>query len=99
MGTYRHTEVAPGLAMAELLADLRRGQRFDRVLLTGLDEAGVDALIRSIAGEGPPLSFTRAIHRDTDGNPFFIEEMLRHLADTDPIYQREGRRASHVGID
>ena len=32
-----------------------------------------------------------AILRETEGNPFFVEETLRHLAETGSYYRREGR--------
>jgi tetratricopeptide (TPR) repeat protein len=35
--------------------------------------------------------FVRTILRETEGNPFFIEETLRHLAEAGSFYRREGR--------
>ena len=44
------------------------------------------------------MRLARAVHRETDGNPFFVSEVLRHLAETGAIYQDAdrplGRRAT-----
>jgi predicted ATPase len=53
--------------------------RGERIELDGLHEPQISALIESLAGEAPPLAFTRAVHRLTEGNPFFVEELVRHL--------------------
>jgi len=33
----------------------------------------------------------RAVLRKTEGNPFFIEEVWRHLVESGALYRREGR--------
>ena len=40
-----------------------------------------------------------AIHDETDGNPFFLREVLRHLVETGGIAERDGRWAATVDID
>src|SRR5205085_10035923 len=34
------------------------------------------------------------LHAETEGNPFFVGEIMRHLAETGVIYQRDGRWVS-----
>jgi predicted ATPase len=36
-------------------------------------------MISAWLGRAPPTHFAHALHRETEGNPFFIEEVLRHL--------------------
>jgi predicted ATPase len=36
----------------------------------------------------------RALHAETEGNPFFIGEVLRHLAESGVLVQRDGRWTS-----
>ena len=38
------------------------------------------------------LGFAQAIWRETDGNPFFVGEVLRHLTEIGSIYQDESGR-------
>jgi class 3 adenylate cyclase/pimeloyl-ACP methyl ester carboxylesterase len=100
LGTYRETEIARTHPLAEILADLRRDRPFERVSLQGLDEGDVGALIGAWAGqETPPPALIQAVHELTEGNPFFIEEVLRHLAETGVIYQRDGGWATHLTVD
>ena len=34
--------------------------------------------------------FVNALHEETDGNPFFAEEVVTHLVETGAIFQRDG---------
>src|SRR5205814_5174366 len=74
----------------EILPSLRRERAFERILLRGLPEEDVGALVAALAGADAPATFVRAIYRETEGNPFFIEETLRHLADEGVVPQGGG---------
>ncbi len=91
IGTYRDVEVQYGHPLTELLPALRRERVFERILLRGLPEEDVRALVLALAGADVPGAFVRAIYRETEGNPFFIEETLRHLAE-EGVFSREGGR-------
>ena len=85
VGTYRDTELGRGHPLTELLADLHRLPGMDRIVIDGLDEDEVVALLDAGAGhdlgdEGRELA--HAIHGLTDGNPFFVRELLRHMVET-----------------
>ncbi|OGO53269.1 MAG: hypothetical protein A2148_09075 [Chloroflexi bacterium RBG_16_68_14] len=97
LGTYRDTELARTHPLSETLADLRRDRAFERISLKGLDEAEVSALIGAWGGQ-PPSAFVRAVYEQTEGNPFFIEELLRHLAEIGAIYEREGRLTTDLTV-
>ncbi len=81
VATYRNVDVQHGHPLAEVLPTLRRERAFERVLLRGLPEDDVRALVRALAGADASEPLVRAIYRETEGNPFFIEETLRHLAE------------------
>lgn len=53
MGTYRTTELSPTHPLAAVPADLRREERFERLLLTPLSAEDVTALIEGLAGVPP----------------------------------------------
>jgi tetratricopeptide (TPR) repeat protein len=55
-----------------------------------MPEAEVGELLVSLGGRAISADFARAIYRKTEGNPFFIEEMLRHLADEGVIRREAG---------
>jgi class 3 adenylate cyclase len=53
---------------------------FTEISISPLTSAATEALLRSILGDGPKLvSIKRAITDLTEGNPFFVEELLRGL--------------------
>jgi class 3 adenylate cyclase/tetratricopeptide (TPR) repeat protein len=100
IATYRHTEVDRRHPLAAMLADLRRDHSADRILLRGLDKDSVTALVRATAGhelDSDATTLASALHDETDGNPFFIGEVLRHLTETGAVYQSEGRWTSDLG--
>ena len=78
--TYRDTELA-GSPLSELVADLYNQTGVERITLHGLDESAVAALFAA-AGARPEQGLITDLLRDTGGNPFFVIETLRHLADS-----------------
>ena len=103
IGTYRDVELDRRHPLAEALAILRRDPGFERVLLRGLSAEDVLALFHARA-RGAPLGeqaadLAAAIHRETEGNPFFIESVLQHLADTGAVHQRDGVWVTDVSIE
>ena len=102
VGTYRDTDLERGHPLADTLADFRRLDRAERCSLHGLTTEDVVDLFRENAGYEPGpdgLELARAVRDETEGNPFFIVEVLRHLAETGALFQREGRWAVDVPID
>ena len=79
LGTYRRTELDPKGSLAAALAELRRARTLHELNLEGLAEGEVATLIAAQSGEPAPTRFTRHVVRRTYGNPFFIEELLRHV--------------------
>jgi class 3 adenylate cyclase/pimeloyl-ACP methyl ester carboxylesterase len=98
LGTYRETELPRTHPLSRALADLRRDHAFDRLSLGGMSKGDVGALIGTRAGGDAPPAFVQAIHEQTEGNPFFIEEVLRHLTETGAISQQEGRLTTDPSV-
>jgi class 3 adenylate cyclase len=98
VATYRETDVARVHPLSEVLADLRREPRVGRVHLHGLDTAELGAFVESRAQEEPPAAFVRALHAETEGNPFFVQEVLRHLVDSGVLRRESGRWVSEQSI-
>ncbi len=91
LGTYRDVEVHREHPLVETTLSLRREQISERILLRGLVEADVEALLSTVGGRELPEAFVHTICRDTEGNPFFIKEIFSHLVETHILY-REGDR-------
>ncbi|HEY7830964.1 MAG TPA: AAA family ATPase [Solirubrobacteraceae bacterium] len=76
LGTYRPVEVDDEHPLAEALAELRRARAVQRLPLAGLGEAEVAELIAGRTGQQAPRGFVRRVADRSEGNPFFIEELL-----------------------
>ena len=81
VGTYRDVEVDRTHPLSGALAELRRVSAFVRVSLRGLTADEVQRMISAIAGRDMPWSMAEAVHRQTEGNPLFIQEVLRYLVE------------------
>jgi DNA-binding CsgD family transcriptional regulator/tetratricopeptide (TPR) repeat protein len=77
--SYRADEAQPTLR--HLLAELDRTRTAIEWPLAPLDEVQVGAMLRAIFGQpnGMPGDVLDAIYAPTEGNPFFVEEMLKAL--------------------
>ena len=81
VGTYRQTDLGRGHPLSALLADLRREPRAERIALDGLDAGATASLIGGWVGDAEPGLADRVL-AETEGNPFFIEEVLRDLLES-----------------
>ena len=100
VGTYRDTELSTSHPLVDTLAWLRREPGVHRVELKGLDDTGVIAFVEARAGhdlDDTAVEFAHALYRDTDGNPFFVGEVLRHLYETGSIVQDQSGRWMPAG--
>jgi class 3 adenylate cyclase len=79
IGTYRDVEVGRQHPLEQTLAELARTQKSDRVLLRGLTDADVSRFLELSCGSTPPPALVEAVYRETEGNPFFVHEVVRLL--------------------
>jgi class 3 adenylate cyclase/tetratricopeptide (TPR) repeat protein len=93
--TYRDTDLGRGDTLTQLLADLHREANVTRISLRGLEDTDVMDLIAAAAGhdlDDDGIGLAHALRRETDGNPFFTGEILRHLGESGAIVLNdEGR--------
>ncbi|HVW33928.1 MAG TPA: BTAD domain-containing putative transcriptional regulator [Acidimicrobiia bacterium] len=95
--TYRDTEPDVTADLSEALADLVRHPGVERLRLGGFDEAAVTAFMEAQAHhelDAAGRALAASVHAGTAGNPFFVGQLLRHLAETEAIVWREGRWTS-----
>ncbi len=79
VGTYLDVELTRGHPLAETLAELTRERLFERVSLRGLTDGEVARFIEATIGLPPPPELARAVHRQAEGNPLFMTEVVRLL--------------------
>jgi predicted Ser/Thr protein kinase len=80
-GTYRDVEVDRSHPLSAALAELRRLSTYGRVLLRGLNPDEVRRMLESITRESVPWGLAEAVHRQTEGNPLFVQEVVRYLVE------------------
>src|SRR5204863_1680373 len=83
VGTYREMDVEPDHPLNGVLADLAREQVYERIALRGLDAGAVSELVGRHTGDASPAALHRMAFEETEGNAFFVVEILRHLAETE----------------
>ena len=95
LGTYRDSELSAGNALTDTLASIRREANAERVDLRGLEDFEILTMMEQVAGhvlEQEGVDLAHAVRQETDGNPFFTTELLRHLAETGLIYRDDSGR-------
>ena len=95
VGTYRDTDLDRTHPLAAALADLRREATVERVDLSGLDRDEVTLFLTQAGGGDVDLAQVEVlagmVAAETEGNPFFIGEVLAHLVESGALVQRDGR--------
>ena len=79
VGTYRDTDLARTHPLSEALATLNRDPGFLRVPLRGLTRAETAAYIGAAANIEPAPVVLDRIVEETEGNPFFLSEVVNLL--------------------
>jgi DNA-binding SARP family transcriptional activator len=79
VGTYRDIELSRGHPLAHTLGELARERLFERVVLRGLAQDDVARFVEAACGFEPDLALVEAIDAQTEGNPFFVGEVVRLL--------------------
>jgi DNA-binding SARP family transcriptional activator/RecA/RadA recombinase len=94
LGTYRDTELGRHTPLTAALVELHRSGTLDRIDVRGLGLEDVSALARSVLGTDELAS---RVYARTGGNAFFVEEVLRGLAQSGPHVVPESVRHA-VGV-
>ncbi len=80
VGTYRETELSRQHRLYDTLGALARMPNIVRLHLSGLSAEDVRRFVATAAGMVPPAWLTSAIQSQTEGNPLFVREVVRFLA-------------------
>ena len=80
VGTYRDVELGRQHPLEEALAGIGRAERFRTVDLRGLSETDVAAYVRETTGVEPSVEAMSFIYGETEGNAFFVQEMVALMA-------------------
>jgi len=95
LATYRDAELSSSHPLTDTLAALSREQSAVRLSLSGLEDDEVVSFVEAAAGQtldDAGVGLAHALYQETDGNPFFMAEVLRHLVETHSIIQDDTGR-------
>src|SRR5215211_5210962 len=99
IGTYRDDEVDTSHPLLRVINQLGRRRLIDRISLRRLSFGGVRAMVEALAGQPPPEELVRVIDSETEGNPFFVEELYLHLAESGVLLDERGRVRPDLKVD
>ncbi len=83
---YRSDEAKKNSAFQGLLQLMAREGLYKIIMLKSLDFGMVDQLISFILDAKPPPGLTDFVYKATGGNPFFVEELVKSLANNNLLY-------------
>jgi class 3 adenylate cyclase len=104
VGAYREAEVGHEHPLTAALGALARETEYDAVTLHGLRAEGVTALLAELGEHDVSEKVGAAWARETDGNPFFVKELLYYLVEQGELSRRPdgrwttGRPLSELGL-
>jgi predicted ATPase len=89
--TYREVELDEARALNEVLLDLGREHLATRIKLTRLSRDQTGELLAVLFQEEITPEFLDGIYRETEGNPFFVEEVCKALIEQGVLTRLGGR--------
>ena len=98
VGTYRDTELEPGGPFGRVLQELTRERLVENLRLKRLQRSEIVELLLRQFGSEAPAALVDLILSETEGNPFFIEEVLGHLRETGKLLTDAGRFRDSIEI-
>jgi len=96
--TYRDLDLEVTRPFARTLETLLRERLASSIVLRRFSFNEVEAFLAALSDQAPPPALVRAIFEETDGNPFFVEEVFRHLAEEGTLFDGTGRWRSDLRV-
>ena len=90
VGTYRDAELTRDHPLSETLAQLYRSPEFRSTALSGLEPTDVGRFLQGVSGSEASQILVDAIYAHTEGNPFFMAEVIRLLGERGALEEASG---------
>ena len=78
---------------------MNRKRLAQRVNLQRLPQEGVAAMLAALGGSSPPMALVAGIYRETEGNPFFVEEVFQHLQEEGALHRDDGTWRPNLDLE
>lgn len=90
LGAYRDVELDRSHPLAGILVDWNREHLITRLALGRLSREDTTAMLTTLfEDETVSIEFADLVYRETEGNPFFVEEVVKALIEQGKIYRSE----------
>ena len=99
VGTYRDVDLDAERPFARALETLTRQRLAHKIALKRLDQASVADLLAAMAGKPAPDPLAQSVFRETEGNPFFVEEVYQHLAEEGKLFDEAGQWRADLRVE
>ncbi len=86
LATYREVELRDARPFNEMLLELNRQRIGTRIKLARLNIEETHAMLEAIFNDEITPDFLEGVYRETDGNPFFIEEVCKALVESGQVF-------------
>jgi oligopeptide transport system substrate-binding protein len=90
LATYREVELDEARPLQEVLLDLGREPQTTRIKLNRLTLSQTEDLLAAFFQDEITLEFLEGIYAETEGNPFFVEEVCKALVESGKLYYEDG---------
>ncbi len=90
VGTYRDYGLDPAGLLTQTIGELIRLRSVHRIVLDRLPEKALAEMLHVLSGREPPEPVVRLFQDETEGNPFFIEELFRYLVEQGKLLDPKG---------
>lgn len=91
VASYRDTELDRAHPLAKSLVDWNRERLTTRILLQRFGPEETRAQIAALLDENISGDFSAAVYRETEGNPFFVEEVMKALIEQGSVRRESGK--------
>lgn len=97
VGTYIPAEPGATRRLQTVIERLHRRRLVERLSVGPLAEEHLAELLTSLVGREPPMQLVRLLYRETEGNVFFAEEVVRHLLEEADVFDDQGAWRADLG--
>ncbi|MFI1169222.1 BTAD domain-containing putative transcriptional regulator [Streptomyces sp. NPDC020801] len=85
--TAREFEAESDATLRRMVSDVLRGPRTQTLRLCGLSLQAVGALVEAHAGSGVDPKVVEVLHRRSEGNPYFVMQLLSLVGDVRKLHR------------
>ena len=99
VATYRDVELEVSRPLAASLERMLRARLVERISVKRFDRSTVATMLEALASKPAPDAIVDAVFAETEGNPFFVEEVFRHLVEEGKVFDDAGEFRTDIEVD